>query len=54
MTLTIEHDLDRVKLNQHAKYTGQFISLENYCSDIQTRTADRLLYLTTELIGGDI
>ena len=23
MTLTLEHDLDNVKMNQHAKYLGQ-------------------------------
>jgi len=47
MTLTFECDLDRVKVNQHAKYLGH-ISLSSKVivrTHRQTYTPDRLLYL---------
>ena len=39
MTLTVEVDLDMVKVNQHDRYVGQsYISFGNYCLDTQTHT----------------
>jgi len=39
MTLTIELDLDTVKLNQLHEYLGhKIIYVESYCSETQTRT----------------
>jgi len=51
MTLTIELDLDNVKLNQHAIYLGQVITFEICCRDGQTQTTDQLLYRHHKVVG---
>jgi len=45
MTLIIELDLDRLKLNHHDKYLQQkVISFDSHCPHTQAHSADRLLY----------
>jgi len=41
MTLTFEHDLYNVKVNQHSKYLGQKISSRHK----DTHTPDQMIYL---------
>jgi len=55
MTLTSELDLDRVKVNHHAKYVGQrsFRSKVIVRTARQTHTTDRLLYTATKVIVKD-
>jgi len=57
MTLTFEHDVDKVKVtNTHFSFKGHFFQRSFRSKAIartRTHTLDRLFYLTTKTVGSD-